>query len=191
MSRCYFASLQDEIKWKNREFGASCPAFWSLAEVTNKSKQTEMHARVKVQPVFLALIHIVTALVLRWLIPLPLVVPPVLASMGFVLVILGFLLGMAALLAFRRGRTTSAPGHLAVRLITSGIYRFSRNPIYLGFLLMLIGIPLNGGSYWGLFLAPVMVTLFGRLVIEQEEEILAKRFGDEYGKYRAQVRRWI
>jgi protein-S-isoprenylcysteine O-methyltransferase Ste14 len=150
-----------------------------------------MDADIKVQPVFLALIHIVAALVLRWLIPLPFLVPSVLASLGFLLVILGFFFGVAALMAFRIGRTTASPRGVPARLVTSGIYRFTRNPIYFGFLLMLVGIPLNAGSFWGILLAPLMVIFFNRLVIKKEEETLANRFGEAYQIYLAKVRRWI
>lgn len=159
--------------------------------MADKTKQSRIDTAVKVPPVFLVLIHIVAALILRWLVPLPFPVPPVLASMGFLLVIFGFLLGVAALMAFRAGRPANGPRGAPARLVTSGIYRFTRNPIYLGFLLMLIGIPLNAGSYWGILLAPLMVISFNRLVIEKEEEILTHRFGQEFQTYRTIVRRWI
>jgi protein-S-isoprenylcysteine O-methyltransferase Ste14 len=76
-------------------------------------------------------------------------------------------------------------------LVTSGIYRFTRNPIYLGFLLVVIGISLDSGSYWGILLAPVLVILFNRFVIQPEEEYLASKFGDQFTSYKARVRRWL
>ena len=159
--------------------------------MNSKTKRNKTYANVKVQPPILVLIHIVLAFVLTKLIPLPLAVPQILHTGGFILVILGFLLGLGALLVFRRARTVRSSDRSATRLITFGIYRFTRNPIYLGFLLMLIGMLLNAGSYWGILLAPIMVILFNRLVIEQEEENLAQAFGDEYRSYRVKVRRWL
>ncbi len=159
--------------------------------MSSKTKRNKTYANVKIQPPLLVLIHIVLAFALTWLIPLPLVVPQTLRLSGFILVILGFLLGLGALLAFRRTRTTRSSGSSATQLITFGIYRFTRNPVYLGFLLMLVGIPLNAGSYWGIPLTPIMIILFNRLVIEQEEENLAQEFGEEYKSYKAKVRRWL
>jgi len=124
-------------------------------------------------------------------VPIPVSVPGFLQAIGFLLVVLGFLLGIAASLAFRRARARSNAHGVKAQLIQSGIYRFTRNPIYLGFLFMLIGMPLNAGSYWGIVLAPVMVILFNRLVIEPEEKALAPRFGNEYTSYTARVRRWL
>ena len=155
--------------------------------MSSKSGQNKPYSNVKIQPPFLALLNIALTFVLTWLIPLPWVVPPILRGSGFLLVLLGFLLGLGALITFRRVRKTQQ----RAQLITSGIYRFTRNPVYLGFLLMQTGLALNSGSYWGLFLAPVMVLLFNQLVIEQEEAILKQKFGDEYRNYQSKVRRWI
>jgi protein-S-isoprenylcysteine O-methyltransferase Ste14 len=159
--------------------------------VKNKTKQVKSPTGVNTQPFLLALIHIAAALVLGWLIPIPLIVPPVLRTVGFLLVVSGFLLGMAALVAFRRARPKSSRPGVNVPLIKTGIYRFTRNPIYLGFLLMLIGISLNAGSYWGLIMAPLMIILFNRLIIEREEETLSQKFGEEYTSYQARIGRWL
>jgi protein-S-isoprenylcysteine O-methyltransferase Ste14 len=159
--------------------------------VSNKTKEVKTHAGVKVPPFLLVLIHVGMAFGLKWWIPLPLIVPLILRTLGFVLVIIGFLLGLAALYAFRQARPTRRPRGGTQPLITSGIYRFTRNPIYLGFLLMLVGIPLNGGSYWGLILTPLMIFLLNRLVITPEEQALGRKFGTEYSNYTARVRRWI
>ena len=158
--------------------------------MSNKTRQVKTHPGVKIQPPLLMIVHIAIAFGLQWWIPLPLAVPPILRTIGFLLVVVGFMLGLAALHAFRRTRVTRTPrGNQP--LITASVYRFTRNPIYLGFLLMLAGIPLNAGSYWGIFLAPIMVFLFNRLVIVPEEKVLEQRFGAEYSDYRARVRRWV
>jgi len=149
------------------------------------------HAGVRIHPPVLTLIHIVTAYVAMWLMPLPFGVPGLLRDIGFGLVVVGFLLGVAAFLEFRRVRTTIDPHGSVTSIIGSGIYRFTRNPIYLGFVLMLIGLPLNSGSYWGLILAPVLILSFNALVIRHEEAYLEKKFGDVYKGYKSRVRRWL
>ncbi|HLO16821.1 MAG TPA: isoprenylcysteine carboxylmethyltransferase family protein [Anaerolineales bacterium] len=159
--------------------------------MNTRTNQNKAHAKVKIQPPVLVLIHIVLAFALTRFLALPWVVPPTLQISGLLLVFLGFLFGIAALLVFRRAHTTLNPHGSVSRLVTSGIYRFTRNPIYLGFLLMLIGIPLNSGSYWGILLAPIMVVLFNKLVIEHEEDYLAQKFGSDYESYKLNVRRWI
>jgi len=149
------------------------------------------HANVRIPPPILALLHIIAAFLLARLIPLPFIAASIVKYIGFALVVIGFLLGLGAALTFRRERTTLDPYHPVSSIVTSGIYSFSRNPIYLGFLLMVIGIPLVGGTYWGIILAPIFILLCNRLVIEHEEAYLGKKFGTTYTDYKSRVRRWL
>ena len=149
------------------------------------------HADVKIPPPILTLIFIAIAYVAKWVAPIPFAVRGILRLIGFALVVIGFLCGVAAFLAFRKARTTLDPHGKVSTIVTYGIYRFTRNPIYLAFLLMLIGFPLNSGSYWGVVLAPVFVVTMNRLVIEKEEAYLEKKFGDVYISYKSRVRRWL
>jgi protein-S-isoprenylcysteine O-methyltransferase Ste14 len=149
------------------------------------------HANVRIAPPILALLHIIAAFILARFVPLPFSVPRAVEYVGFALVVIGFLFGLGAVIAFRRARTTLDPYHPVSSIVTSGMYGFSRNPIYLGFLLMVIGIPLNAGTYWGIILAPVFILLCNKLVIEHEEAYLEKRFGEVYTKYKSHVRRWL
>lgn len=149
------------------------------------------HASVKIHPPILTLIHIAIAYVAKWVIPIPFVVPNILRNIGFALVVVGFLLGIAAFREFMKVRTTVDPHGSVSSIVTSGIYRFTRNPIYLGFLLMLIGFPLISGTYWGVLLAPVLIVNFNNLVIQHEEAYLEKKFGDVYTSFKSRVRRWL
>jgi len=149
------------------------------------------HADVKIHPPVLTVIFIAIAYVAKWFSPISLSVPDVLRNVGFALVVVGFLFGFAAFLEFRRARTTILPHGSVSSIVMSGVYRFTRNPIYLGFTLMLIGLPLNSGTYWGILLAPVFIYLMNRLVIEREEAYLEKKFGDVYTSFKSRVRRWL
>ncbi len=142
---------------------------------------------MKVQAPLLALVFIALAFVFGLLRPLPVAVSPALRWVGFGLAALGFLFGLAAWLAFRRARQSPAQPVL----VTSGVYGLSRNPIALGFVLMLAGLPLNAGSIWGIVLAPALIVLFNLLVIQPEEKLLASRSGKEYEAYKNRVRRWL
>lgn len=144
-----------------------------------------------IHPPVVALLFIVIGYVLGRFIPLPLTAPIFVRNMGLFLTFLGFLLGIAAFLEFRKARTTLDPHGSSTQVVNSGIYRFTRNPIYLGFLLMVIGLPLNSGSYWGIVLALFYVLAMNRLVIEREESYLEKKFKDQYTSYKSRVRRWL
>ena len=144
-----------------------------------------------VHPPVLALIYIAIAYLLGWFVPLPFTTPAILRNIGLALTFIGFLLGVGALVEFRKARTTSDPHGSATRLVMAGIYRFTRNPIYLGFLLMVIGLPLNAGFYWGMLVAPFFITTMNRLAIEREEAYLEKKFGKAYADYKSRVRRWL
>ena len=149
------------------------------------------HADVKIHPPVLMVIHVALAYLAKWTIPVWFTVPGALQNFGFALVVLGFLLGVGAFLEFRKARTTIDPHGSVTSIITSGVYRFTRNPIYLGFVLMLIGLPLNSGTVWGIVLVPVFIYLMNRLVIEREETYLGKKFGEVYTSYKSSVRRWL
>ena len=149
------------------------------------------HADVKVHPPVLLLIHIAIAYLAIWFIPISFAVPNVLRDFGLALSVFGFILGLFAFSEFRKARTTLDPHGSVTNIVFGGIYQFTRNPIYLGFACMLIGIPLYFGSYWGVFLTPVFILLMNRLVIEREEAYLEKKFGEAYTGYRSRVRRWL
>ncbi|HEU4744071.1 MAG TPA: isoprenylcysteine carboxylmethyltransferase family protein [Anaerolineales bacterium] len=144
-----------------------------------------------VHPPVVALMFIVIAYFLGRFAPLPFSPPAILRYMGLVLSFVGFLLGIGAFLEFRKARTTLDPHGSAKQLVTSGIYRFTRNPIYLGFLLMVIGLPLNSGLYWGIVLAPFYVFMMNRLIIQHEESYLERKFGKTFTGYTSRVRRWL
>ena len=144
-----------------------------------------------VHPPVVALMFIVIAYFLGRFAPLTFSAPVILRYVGLAMTFVGFLLGIGAFIEFRKARTTLDPHGSARQLVTSGIYRFTRNPIYLGFLLMVIGIPLNSGLYWGIVLAPFYVFLMHRLIIRHEEVYLEKKFGKAYTGYTSRVRRWI
>jgi protein-S-isoprenylcysteine O-methyltransferase Ste14 len=144
-----------------------------------------------VHPPLVAVIFIVLAYLLGYFIPLPVAMPPVVQYFGLVLVLFGILLGIGSSMEFRRAHTTLDPHGSTKHLVTSGIYRFTRNPIYLGFLLMVIGFPLNSGMIWGLVLAPLYMLAMSHLVIEREEAYLESKFKDQYTSYTSRVRRWL
>ena len=100
-------------------------------------------------------------------------------------------LGGWGLLTFRRMGTTHEPNGTASALLTSGPFRFSRNPLYLGLSVTLVGFALLLDSAWVVALVPVLVLLLDRLVIAREEVRLRAQFGEAYEAYVRRVRRWF
>jgi len=149
------------------------------------------HASVKVHPPVLLLLHILTVFLLNWLLPLPFAFPTSLEWVGYVLVLAGMGLAVSAVNRFGKAHTTLDPHGAVSAIVMSGPYRLSRNPIYLGFVCTLMGLPLALRNYWGVVLAPVFMVLLFQLVIKHEEAYLEKKFGDEYTSYKSRVRRWL
>jgi protein-S-isoprenylcysteine O-methyltransferase Ste14 len=108
-----------------------------------------------------------------------------------VLLVPGFGLLFWSLVLFLRARTSPLPMRPTTSIVRSGPYRWTRNPMYLGMLLIYLGIALWFDVFWPLALAPFVVLLVNRLVIRKEERYLEDRFGDEYRRFKEQVRRWV
>lgn len=110
---------------------------------------------------------------------------------GRSLVGIGVLLIGAAVLAFRQSRTTVIPHQNPTALVAHGIFRISRNPIYLADLLILAGLALSWGKPVGLALVPVLFLILERRFILAEEARLEKAFGQSFADYRKTTRRWL
>lgn len=110
-----------------------------------------------------------------------------------VVLLAGGLVGMAGVRAFLRVGTTANPlkPAEASRLVSDGIYRFSRNPMYLALLLALCAWGLWLGNAWALLGPVLFVAAMNRLQIQPEERALEQLFGDDYRAYCRRVRRWL
>lgn len=76
-------------------------------------------------------------------------------------------------------------------IVTTGVFALSRNPIYLAMVLLCLGIALIAGSFWLLLVTPVFAAILHHGVIAREETYLEGKFGADYSRYKARVRRWI
>ena len=93
--------------------------------------------------------------------------------------------------AFSRADTAVEPWKPTTAIVTTGPYRFTRNPAYLGMALIFIGIALLADAPWALVPLPFVLVLIDRGVIAREERYLEREFGDEYVGYKLGVRRWV
>lgn len=109
------------------------------------------------------------------------------------LVVVGVMLGVLGVLAFRAVQTSTNPlkPEQASALVTTGVYQVTRNPMYLGLLLWLLALAAYLWSWWLLAGPLIFVIYMTRLQIQPEELILQNLFGERYSSYAAKVRRWI
>jgi len=114
-----------------------------------------------------------------------------LVLVGLACVLAGLLLGLTALGLFRREGTKPEPWKPSSALVTGGVFRFTRNPMYLGMLLLYAGGALMAGG--PLTLGPLILVflILNFYVIGREEAYLERRFGEAYAAYRERVRRWL
>jgi protein-S-isoprenylcysteine O-methyltransferase Ste14 len=109
-----------------------------------------------------------------------------------VLVILGAIaLGVSAIQEMLAANTPLDVRKPSTEIVTSGVFQTSRNPIYLGMLILYIGIAILANSLWILILILPFAIILQKGVIEPEETYLEQKFGDRYLRYKAKVRRWI
>lgn len=154
-------------------------------------RQDHPNINKNVHPPVILLAHILGAFLLSWLLPLPFAVSKPVEWLGYVLVFVGLGFAFSAVSQFGKMHTTLDPHGSVKAIVTSGPYRFSRNPIYLGFACTLIGLPLALGNYWGAALSPIFVVSMFQLVIKHEEAYLEEKFKDVYSSYKSRVRRWL
>lgn len=110
--------------------------------------------------------------------------------LGAVLVLAG-LAGFMAVWSFVRAGTSPNPWRPSTHLVVTGPFRFSRNPMYLGFTLIYLGVSVWINALWPIVLLPLVLLVMQRGVIHREEAYLERRFGAAYREYRARVRRWL
>lgn len=149
------------------------------------------HADVKIHPPVLLVIHFIAVYFLNRFLPLPFAFPRALVWISYALILVGLGLAFGAVSRFIRARTTVDPHGSVSEIVTGGVFGISRNPIYLGFVCLLIGFPFIFGIYWGLILSPLFIILMNKLVIQHEEAYLEKKFGEVYTNYKSRVRRWL
>jgi protein-S-isoprenylcysteine O-methyltransferase Ste14 len=128
------------------------------------------------------------------LLPLPLTHPELISigwTAGGALIAIGVAIMAAGIRNFSRA-DTPVPSNQPVRaLVTTGIHGRSRNPIYVGMLLLYAGVGLAARSPWILILALPLFIILRYGVVAREETYLERRFGDSYRDYKAHVRRWL
>lgn len=130
-------------------------------------------------------------LALRYLWPLPIAGRGITLWSGVALLLLAVAMLVSGRLGLRAAGTSVNPSRPTTAIATSGPYRFSRNPLYVGLTIAFLGLTLLCNTWWGvLLLVPVLVVVHNGVVL-REERYLEEKFGETYRQYRAKVRRYL
>jgi protein-S-isoprenylcysteine O-methyltransferase Ste14 len=135
---------------------------------------------------------IIAGLALNWLVPLPFLPADLPAGWpGAMVFVLALALGVWAVVTITRAGSNVPTNLPSTTLVESGPYRFTRNPIYLGMLLSLIGLAIAFNNLWLLTMLVPFALVLRYGVVAREEVYLERKFGDVYRGYRSRVRRWL
>ena len=137
------------------------------------------------------LITILAIAALHWFTPVATMIDAPISYVGLIVVGAGFIVVAVPALAFRTHVTTIRPFEVSESLVTDGFYRVTRNPMYLGMVVILIGVAILLGTLAAFVPIPFFILLIQQRFILQEEAMLTEKFGDKYVKYKQSVRRWI
>src|SRR5438105_7407498 len=146
---------------------------------------------VPIAPPLLFVLPILASLALEWLVPTSFVHGAVRWILGALLVFAGIALIVGGFITQKRAGTDPIPFNPSTRIVAHGFYRFSRNPMYLGFALCTFGLAILVDSALMLLALPIGLVLVGRILITREARYLERKFGDEYLNYKRRVRRWL
>jgi protein-S-isoprenylcysteine O-methyltransferase Ste14 len=148
---------------------------------------------LKIMPMALLLICAALMYALHRIVPQLDLILPLNGYLGALLMLAGIAIVLAGAYAFRQAKTTVNPltPAAASNLVMSGIYRYSRNPMYLGFLLILAGWSQWVANLAAFIVLPAFVLYLNRFQITPEERAMHTRFGEQYANYCQRVKRWL
>ena len=142
---------------------------------------------VRIFPPAIHLLSIAAGFLLQWAAPIQI---SGMRLVGFLVVAIALALMIWSLAVMSRSGTTPNPTRPTTALVTHGPFRLTRNPMYLAWELVVVGVGLAANAPWVVLMAVPAAFLTRRLVIDKEEHYLAAKFGPEYQDYKSQVRRW-
>jgi|APSaa5957512535_1039671.scaffolds.fasta_scaffold116847_2 protein-S-isoprenylcysteine O-methyltransferase Ste14 len=162
-----------------------------LDQSGNQIAEGEKGAAVKFPPPLIFVLLIFVGGGIDWLLPLGVGVPASFQPVGIAITLFGVAVAILVNGVFKRAGTAIEPWKPTTQLVTNGLYRWSRNPIYAGFCLFNLGIGIATNSLWIILTVIPGAILVYHIAIKKEERYLEEKFGEEYKAYKRQVRRWI
>lgn len=150
------------------------------------------NANVVIRPPIAWALAIIAGLALDWLYPIPFIAAFIPAAwLGGAIFALGFALAIWAIATIRKAGTRVQTDRPTTTIVSSGPYRFTRNPIYAGMFLGQIGLAVGFNSLWLLATLVPFYFVIRYGVIAREEAYLEGKFADQYRGYKSRVRRWV
>jgi protein-S-isoprenylcysteine O-methyltransferase Ste14 len=137
------------------------------------------------------LLSIISMVGLHLVLPVKQLFFPPITYLGLVAIALGIGTVLFCAYLFKRNQTVIVPFQESSYLIRESIFNYSRNPIYLGMIITLVGVGIYLGSFTPVLIIPLFSVLIQELFIKEEERMLEAKFGEEYREYKASVKRWI
>ena len=144
-----------------------------------------------IQPPVYLFISIIIIVVLPFLLPVKIIVPFPFNLIGIVPLLFGIIANLLADKAFKDNNTTVKSFQPSSALITTGVFRISRNPMYLGFVCILFGIAILTKCLSGCAVPVLFTVLIDRIFICVEEQMLQEQFGKDWQDYKNQTRKWV
>ncbi len=145
----------------------------------------------KILPPVYFLVTVVMMAALNFFAPIRNILHPPVTYSGAVVIIIGFIITIWSAALFDKAGTAIKPFDDSTHMVTEGMYQLTRNPMYLGMVVILLGIALLFGTLTPFIPIPIFVWLIQTIFISNEENALEKTFGDEYREYKERVRRWL
>jgi protein-S-isoprenylcysteine O-methyltransferase Ste14 len=176
-----------------RRILARVPAETSSDPITSDARHARGIAGVIAPPPLIFLGFLTLAAILEAVVPMPTAAwfPYVRYVAGTALFIIGLLIGIAGVQGLRASATNISTDLPATALVVDGIYKWSRNPVYLAMTLAYVGLAIAAGSAWAIMLLIPLLVVMNIGVISKEERYLEREFGDGYRAYKSRVRRWL
>ncbi|WP_244514539.1 methyltransferase family protein [Afifella marina] len=157
----------------------------------NDSNQQTAPSSIPWPPIIVAG-SVLVGLLLAYIAPLPWPdADGALRGLGGLIVLAALGIDLWGYRTFRPHQTTLRPDRAASALVTAGPFRYSRNPFYVGNVMLVVGLGLAFANWWLVLLGPVALVLMDRLAARPEEKHLEDAFGAEYLAYKARVGRWL
>ena len=145
----------------------------------------------KIMPTTILLVTLLLTIALHFIWPINKFIPLPWNLLGVIPLASGIWINLVADRAFHQAQTTVKPFIESNTLITDGSFRISRNPMYLGFVSILLGVAVLLGSLTPFLMIPIFALLIQRVYIRVEEQMLEAKFGEQWENYQKRVRRWL
>lgn len=142
-------------------------------------------------PPVILLLFILLQIALHRFLPVLTIVPQPWNWLGLLVILAGVVIILSPAIDFRRSETTIIPFQESSKLVITGMYRITRNPMYVGMVCILFGIAVISGRLSPFVVPLIFIPVLNSRVIRHEEAMLEERFGEEYTDYRRKVRRWL